>query len=106
MASNRKVQRLLNEFMDLLSEYGGAETNQDSKIPNQPKPVLPAPAQADLALPMTEQTDPNPQATDQKDISQPAAVEADDSGVMTEKAKSDPSKTDKTQVLPAEDAGS
>ncbi|XP_068649440.1 protein HIRA-like isoform X2 [Aristolochia californica] len=29
MASNRKVQRLLNEFMDLLSEYEGGETNQD-----------------------------------------------------------------------------
>ncbi|XP_065866005.1 protein HIRA isoform X2 [Euphorbia lathyris] len=27
IASNRKVQRLLNEFTDLLSEYGGAETN-------------------------------------------------------------------------------
>lgn len=26
MASNRKVQRLLNEFMDLLSEYGPPET--------------------------------------------------------------------------------
>lgn len=26
MASNRKVQRLLNEFMDLLSEYENAET--------------------------------------------------------------------------------
>ncbi|XP_008801226.3 protein HIRA isoform X3 [Phoenix dactylifera] len=29
MASNRKVQRLLNEFMDLLSEYEAAETNAD-----------------------------------------------------------------------------
>ncbi|KAL5200796.1 hypothetical protein ABZP36_035150 [Zizania latifolia] len=27
MATNRKVQRLLNEFMDLLSEYEAAETN-------------------------------------------------------------------------------
>ncbi|KAL1347113.1 hypothetical protein HN51_020627 [Arachis hypogaea] len=29
MASNRKVQRLLNEFMDLLSEYEIADTNQE-----------------------------------------------------------------------------
>ncbi|CAI8592891.1 unnamed protein product [Vicia faba] len=29
MASNRKVQRLLNEFMDLLSEYDIVDTNQD-----------------------------------------------------------------------------
>ena len=27
LASNRKVQRLLNEFMDLLSEYGSTENN-------------------------------------------------------------------------------
>ena len=29
MASNRKVQRLLNEFMDLLSEYETNGTNAD-----------------------------------------------------------------------------
>ncbi|RRT84976.1 hypothetical protein BHE74_00002634 [Ensete ventricosum] len=29
MASNRKVQRLLNEFMDLLSEYETNDTNAD-----------------------------------------------------------------------------
>lgn len=29
MASNRKVQRLLNEFMDLLSEYDTAEATAD-----------------------------------------------------------------------------
>lgn len=34
MASNRKVQRLLNEFMDLLSEY---ETNLEQK---NPQPAL------------------------------------------------------------------
>lgn len=33
MASNRKVQRLLNEFMDLLSEYGYTETNPEQKFP-------------------------------------------------------------------------
>lgn len=29
MASNRKVQRLLNEFMDLLSEYETVDANGD-----------------------------------------------------------------------------
>lgn len=33
MASNRKVQRLLNEFMDLLSEYGSAETHAEKRNP-------------------------------------------------------------------------
>nr|TKW13894.1 hypothetical protein SEVIR_5G130900v2 [Setaria viridis] len=37
MASNRKVQRLLNEFMDLLSEYEAAETKAD------PMDVTPTP---------------------------------------------------------------
>ncbi|KAI3894045.1 hypothetical protein MKW92_026063 [Papaver armeniacum] len=40
MASNRKVQRLVNEFMDLLSEYGSIETNVDRV---QPPAILPAP---------------------------------------------------------------
>ncbi|CAI9785878.1 unnamed protein product [Fraxinus pennsylvanica] len=31
MASNRKVQRLLNEFMDLLSDYEITETNLEQK---------------------------------------------------------------------------
>ncbi|KAL6511029.1 hypothetical protein OROGR_022153 [Orobanche gracilis] len=33
MASNRKVQRLLNEFMDLLSEYGTPENKQMAPTP-------------------------------------------------------------------------
>ncbi|TYI26054.1 hypothetical protein ES332_A05G089000v1 [Gossypium tomentosum] len=36
MASNRKVQRLLNEFMDLLSEYESIENNLDQKSPSPP----------------------------------------------------------------------
>ncbi|TYH16054.1 hypothetical protein ES288_A05G088300v1 [Gossypium darwinii] len=36
MASNRKVQRLLNEFMDLLSEYESTENNLDQKSPSPP----------------------------------------------------------------------
>ncbi|KAJ0972683.1 hypothetical protein J5N97_020642 [Dioscorea zingiberensis] len=36
MASNRKVQRLLNEFMDLLSEYETVEMNIDQPDPSPP----------------------------------------------------------------------
>lgn len=36
MASNRKVQRLLNEFMDLLSEYESSEANADQMEATQP----------------------------------------------------------------------
>ena len=106
MASNRKVQRLLNEFMDLLSEYESAESNQDSKNPKQPKSALPASDQVDFA-PSTEQMDSMPPATDQMDLSEPASVKAGSSPATTDKVKSDPSATDqKTQVPPAEDAGS
>ncbi|XVE59547.1 hypothetical protein DITRI_Ditri05aG0054600 [Diplodiscus trichospermus] len=36
MASNRKVQRLLNEFMYLLSEYGSVENNLEQTNPSPP----------------------------------------------------------------------
>lgn len=39
MASNRKVQRLLNEFMDLLSEYETTETDLGKEIITVPTPV-------------------------------------------------------------------
>lgn len=41
MASNRKVQRLLNEFMDLLSECEIADANQDQRTPALPKSSSP-----------------------------------------------------------------
>lgn len=45
MATNRKVQRLLNEFMDLLSEYEAAETNVE-QMDVTPTPPPPPPAAA------------------------------------------------------------
>jgi len=43
MASNRKVQRLLNEFMDLLSEYDEiVDANQDQMAIILPKSSSPA----------------------------------------------------------------
>lgn len=45
MATNRKVQRLLNEFMDLLSEYEAAETNvEQMDVTPTPPPPPPPPA--------------------------------------------------------------
>ncbi|XWS73929.1 hypothetical protein CRYUN_Cryun02cG0171300 [Craigia yunnanensis] len=64
MASNRKVQRLLNEFMDLLSEYESVENNLELKNPSSPtisQPVIDlmdsipsAAGQTDSALPATD----------------------------------------------------
>ncbi|CAB4319932.1 unnamed protein product [Prunus armeniaca] len=42
MASNRKVQRLLNEFMDLISEYESAETNLEKRSQTSPTARPPA----------------------------------------------------------------
>ena len=40
MASNRKVQRLLNEFMDLLSEYEAAKSKVDPMdVTRAPQPA-------------------------------------------------------------------
>ncbi|XP_057955872.1 protein HIRA isoform X2 [Malania oleifera] len=66
MASNRKVQRLLNEFMDLLSEYECIETNLDNKTDPPPS-----------SRPATDQMDSNLPATDQKDSSLPVEDQAD-----------------------------
>ena len=55
IASNRKVQRLLNEFMDLLSEYENAET-----IPDQTKTTL-----LSTSLLATDTLDSDPPTTDQ-----------------------------------------
>ncbi|KAK4856629.1 hypothetical protein QYF36_019508 [Acer negundo] len=67
MASNRKVQRLLNEFMDLLSEYDSAETNLGHKEPAPP-------SKSDSA---TEKMDSMPPATDQMDSIIAAPVQMD-----------------------------
>lgn len=69
MASNRKVQRLLNEFMDLLSEYEiNDTTNSDSKGPVQPTITVQTTESTDQQEPTArplDQMEPNPRATDQ-----------------------------------------
>ncbi|MBA0708375.1 hypothetical protein Golax_023505 [Gossypium laxum] len=61
MASNRKVQRLLNEFMDLLSEYASIENNLDQR---DPSPLTVSQPEIDLM-------DSNPSATCQMDTVEP-----------------------------------
>ncbi|GAB4824719.1 hypothetical protein Ancab_007584 [Ancistrocladus abbreviatus] len=63
MASNQKVQQFLNEFMDLLSEYGSAETIKDqvtkpavaASLAGQVDSMLLAKDQMHSATPATKQ---------------------------------------------------
>ncbi|KAG6433091.1 hypothetical protein SASPL_104698 [Salvia splendens] len=77
MASNRKVQRLLNEFMDLLSEYATIETNSEQKNPPQPtSPSQPTKDAMDSNSPTIEREDCYPAAT-RENVLGPAATTAD-----------------------------
>lgn len=76
MATNRKVQRLLNEFMDLLSEYETSETNFEEKN-LAPSTSQPATHKLNSNMPVTEQMDsPQPAATPTA-TSVPATVQDD-----------------------------
>ncbi|XVF46890.1 hypothetical protein PTKIN_Ptkin03bG0064500 [Pterospermum kingtungense] len=61
MASNRKVQRLLNEFMDLLSEYQSVENNVEQKNPSPPT----------ISQPAIDLMDSTPSAAGQRDSTLP-----------------------------------
>ncbi|MBA0836083.1 hypothetical protein Goarm_008321, partial [Gossypium armourianum] len=67
MASNRKVQRLLNEFMDLLSEYEIIENNLDQKSPSAPTTSHPVIDPMDSTPSAAAQTDSPVLATDKKE---------------------------------------
>ncbi|MBA0807200.1 hypothetical protein Gohar_023020, partial [Gossypium harknessii] len=67
MASNRKVQRLLNEFMDLLSEYEIIENNLDQKSPSPPTTSHPVIDLMDSTPSAAAQTDSPVLATDKKE---------------------------------------
>ncbi|CAN4107249.1 unnamed protein product [Withania somnifera] len=92
MASNRKVQRLLNEFMDLLSEYEIPDTNLEqnnvatttsTEMNIEETNVATTTDKVDTDLPMTlcktPITDPTPSTTvnDQKDPVPPAIQSTD-----------------------------
>lgn len=94
MASNRKVQRLLNEFMDLLSEYESTDTNPERKEPVSPTTSTPPTDQMDSAPPPTNEMDaappaahqidtaPRPPATDQMDSTTTSAADHKDSAAV------------------------
>ncbi|KAL6202500.1 hypothetical protein ACLB2K_026208 [Fragaria x ananassa] len=65
MASNRKVQRLLNEFMDLISEYENVETNIERRSLNSPTENAPAVEFMDSSPTVTNQMISVPAVTDQ-----------------------------------------
>lgn len=94
MASNRKVQRLLNEFMDLLSEYEIPETNLEQNVATtrstemtlEQTNVATTADKMDADLPMTQRTapktlitDPTPSTTvnDREDPASPAVQSTD-----------------------------
>ncbi|KAI3822775.1 hypothetical protein L1987_10373 [Smallanthus sonchifolius] len=66
MASNRKVQRLLNEFMDLLSEYKTANTNLEPPVTTS-NTITPPPA--------TDQTAAGPRETNETATAPPVVNE-------------------------------
>ncbi|XP_019178834.1 PREDICTED: protein HIRA isoform X1 [Ipomoea nil] len=82
MASNRKVQRLLNEFMELLSEYDLSETNPGQN-------TVPTADKMDTDLPGAENNKPSSAAvTNQEnaEIPPPAAAAADQMDIALETA--------------------
>lgn len=95
MASNRKVQRLLNEFMDILSEYESTETILDQKDPAPPAiSAPPATDQMDTDPPKTDQMDTGPLATDQMDVTALASDRIDSAPSQTDQLDCAPSATD------------
>ncbi|KAJ7947971.1 Protein HIRA [Quillaja saponaria] len=109
MASNRKVQRLLNEFMDLLSEYESAEPNQDKRNPGIPAVCPPTTNQMDSGPEAADEIDTAPternqkdsdHALDRKDPVQQAKNQASFTPPVVEQASSDPSLTDQVQQIP------
>ncbi|GFQ06080.1 protein hira [Phtheirospermum japonicum] len=85
MASNRKVQRLLNEFMDLLSEYEPTETNFKQTSPTLAILSLPEkedkmdsdPPENDKVEPALDAIDRTLQTNDQTDILAPLTNQSD-----------------------------
>lgn len=99
MASNRKVQRLLNEFMDLISEYASAETDVEKKtLTSTARP--PATDQMDSAPSMSNQMDSDPAATDQTKSVPAATDQKDSSQLATDLENSAPPAEDKVSSDP------
>ncbi|KAL7115983.1 hypothetical protein ACP275_04G215200 [Erythranthe tilingii] len=92
MASNRKVQRLLNEFMDLLSEYGTTETtlkptsqtSQKNSVQEQVICAVDLASQKndpmDTETPIANQVETAPQISQQMDLDIPASDHSNKAG--------------------------
>lgn len=117
MASNRKVQRLLNEFMDLISEYENVETNIERRSLNSPTENAPAVELMDSSPTVTNQMISVPAVTDQMksvhaltglvDSSQVAVNLENSAPLAKEKIDSDQPPPVNNQVgLSPQDAGS
>ncbi|KAJ6739346.1 MEMBER OF THE HIR1 FAMILY OF WD-REPEAT PROTEINS [Salix koriyanagi] len=100
MASNRKVQRLLNEFMDLLSEYESAETKFDQKTPILPTRSQQATSRMDSDRPVTEKMDTTPQAIDHTNSAQTAKDHEDPTPIITGEADCTPLANDQVDTCP------
>ncbi|XP_022752579.1 protein HIRA-like isoform X2 [Durio zibethinus] len=107
MASNRKVQRLLNEFMDLLSEYGSVENNLDQKNPSPPTTSQPEIDLMDSNPSATGQTDSSLPATDKKENHSLGMDQKDSASLITDQVNLGIQSTDQGHQAPeSEDAGS
>ncbi|EXB74962.1 Protein HIRA [Morus notabilis] len=97
MATNRKVQRLLNEFMDLLSEYESVEANIEQKT--QIASTCPLLADRVESVPSaTDQGDTVPASTDGVEIVPAETDHKYDEPLATDQANSAPPKTDRVDL--------
>ncbi|WRX32117.1 WD40 repeat - like 10 [Theobroma cacao] len=107
MASNRKVQRLLNEFMDLLSEYGSVENNLDKKNQSLPTTSQPVVYLMDSTPSEAGQTNSAMLATDKKENPSLGTDQMDCAPSLTDQVNSGTPSTDQVNEAPiSEDAGS
>lgn len=106
MASNRKVQRLLNEFMDLLSEYETADSTPEKKIssPEPPETVAPLPKDTtESTQPASDPTEAPPSTTQLGiDSSQLEATSIKTTTTTNRVNSSEPEKIDNQNPEPTE----
>lgn len=95
MASNRKVQRLLNEFMDLLSEY--KTTNPNLEPP--PTTTTTAATNMDSQPPATDQTTTAPPMTDQVVQDSGSQPMDEENPVISDQMDVDPPGTNKSETV-------
>ncbi|KAE8676387.1 Protein HIRA [Hibiscus syriacus] len=99
MASNRKVQRLLNEFMDLLSEYVSVENNvsQENPSPTTSRPEI---DRMDSNPSVPGQTDTPARATDDKENPSPGIDQMGSIPSMSNQVNSGTESTDQVNRAP------